>query len=209
MSQLSRDLKKSRKAAYAAGTSRNHRTQWRTYLYFTIHFKLVFLPASVQTICLFCQFLSRSLTPPSIRNYLSGLCYFILCWDFRFPIFLCMSFTSLVEVLSGWHNIYRPQRTPRPLPLPLNSCTLLCLAGLIFTPRMSPFRVPFCSPFSSSRVSLTCFLTPWGLLVFRIISVLIVAMLSPLIMVYVFSLPGLKPDSIRSAGFRITFSSSS
>ena len=205
MSQLSRDLKKSRKAAYAAGTSRNHRTQWRTYLYFTIHFKLVFLPASVQTICLFCQFLSRSLTPPSIRNYLSGVMLFHLMLGFSFPDLSAYELHVTRRGIEWLAQHISPSAYPPPLlPLPLNSCTLLCLAGLIFTPRMSPFRVPFSSPFSSSRVSLTCFLTPWGLLVLRIISVLIVD-----IMVYVFSLPGLRPDSIRSAGFRITFSSSS
>ena len=99
MSQLSRDLKKSHKAAYAAGSSRNHRTQWRTYLYFTLHFNLVFLPSSLPTICLYCQFLSRSLTPPLIRNYMSSVRLFQLMLGFRFPIFLRMSFNITLSVL--------------------------------------------------------------------------------------------------------------
>ena len=153
MSQLSRDLKKSRKAAYAAGTSRNHRTQWRTYLHFTLHFNLVFLPASLQTICLYCQFLSRSLTPPSIRNYLSGVRLFHLMLGFPFPH---LSAHELQVTLRGIERLaqHHPQRAPPPPPSPLNFLVFLCLAGLISTPRMSPFRVPFCSPFSCSRVSL-------------------------------------------------------
>ena len=85
LSKLSRDLKKTRKAAYAAGTQKNHRTQWRSYLYFCLHFDLVSLPASIRTISLYCQFLSRSMTPPSIRNYLSGVKFLHARMKFRSP----------------------------------------------------------------------------------------------------------------------------
>ena len=85
LSKLSRDLKKTRKAAYAAGTQKNHRTQWRSYLYFCLHFDLVFLPASIRTISLYCQFLSRSMTPPSIRNYLSGVKLLHVSLGYPFP----------------------------------------------------------------------------------------------------------------------------
>lgn len=143
MSQLSRDLKKSRKAAYAAGTSRNHRTQWRTYLYFTIHFKLVFLPASVQTICLFCQFLSRSLTPPSIRNYLSGVMLFHLMLGFSFPDLSAYELHVTRQGIERLAQHISPSAYLPPLPLPLNSCKLLCLAGLIFTPPDVTFSCAF------------------------------------------------------------------
>lgn len=85
LSKLSRDLRKTRKAAYAAGTHKNHRTQWRSYLYFCLHFKLAFLPASISTISLYCQFLSRSMTPPSVRNYLSGVKLLHVMLGYSFP----------------------------------------------------------------------------------------------------------------------------
>ena len=85
LSKLSRDLKKTRKAAYAAGTQKNHRTQWRSYLYFCLHFDLVFLPASICTISLYCQCLSHSMTPPSIRNYLSGVQFLHVTLGYPFP----------------------------------------------------------------------------------------------------------------------------
>lgn len=73
LSLLRQQLKISRRAAYSEGTQRNHRTQWRTYLSFCHYFSLVSLPATLDTICLFCQFLSQSLAPSSIRNYVSGV----------------------------------------------------------------------------------------------------------------------------------------
>ena len=71
--ELRRDLKVTRKAAFAAGTHKNHLTQWRTYLLFFLYFLFDFLPATVDTVCLFSQFLSRSLTPASVHNSLSGV----------------------------------------------------------------------------------------------------------------------------------------
>ena len=139
MSQLSRDLKKSRKAAYAAGTSRNHRTQWRTYLYFTLHFNLVFLPASLQTICLYCQFLSRSLTPPSIKNYLSGVRLFHLMLGFPFPD---LSAHELQVTLRGIERLaqHHPQRAP-PITPQLLSTLVSC--GVDFDPSDVTFSCAF------------------------------------------------------------------
>ena len=70
---LKRELQRARRAAYAEGTQRNHRTQWRAFLMFCNYFNLCQVPASVDVLCLFCQFLSRSMTPESVRNYLSGV----------------------------------------------------------------------------------------------------------------------------------------
>ena len=85
LSKLSWDLKKICKAAYAAGTQKNHRTQWRSYLYFCLHFDLLFLPTSICTISLYCQFLTHSMTPPSIRNYLSGVKFLHVSLWYPFP----------------------------------------------------------------------------------------------------------------------------
>ena len=67
------DLKRTRLNAYAPGTHKNHRSQWKSYLAFCLYFDFTPVPATAHVIALYCQFLSRSLTPQSIRNYLSGV----------------------------------------------------------------------------------------------------------------------------------------
>lgn len=62
------------KAAFADGTSRNLKIQWQAYHLFCEAFELRALPASTRTICLFIQFLSRTMkSAESIRNYVSGV----------------------------------------------------------------------------------------------------------------------------------------
>lgn len=70
---LKRDLQKTRRSAYAEGTQKNHRTQWRAYLLFCHYFSFCAVPASTEVLSLYCQFLSRNMTPESVRNYLSGV----------------------------------------------------------------------------------------------------------------------------------------
>jgi len=71
--ELRQKLRETRRAAYAQGTHKNHMVQWRTYLSFCYYFNLEALPASLETICLYCQYLSSFLTPGSVKNYLSGV----------------------------------------------------------------------------------------------------------------------------------------
>ena len=52
---------------------------------FCIYFKLDYLPVSIDTICLYCQFLSRSLTPQSVQNYISGVKFLHLIAGLPFP----------------------------------------------------------------------------------------------------------------------------
>ena len=88
---LHQDVKKSQRAAFAVGTRNNLKTQWKSFLLFTTFFNLVALPATLQTICLYAQFLSRSFkSVASIRNYLNGvkLLHFFLGFE-------CVSFKSL------------------------------------------------------------------------------------------------------------------
>jgi hypothetical protein len=70
---LMREVSHTRLCAFAKGTYSNLRTQFRCYLSFCVYFERNPLPADIHTICGFAQFLSRSLKPPSIRNYLSGV----------------------------------------------------------------------------------------------------------------------------------------
>lgn len=85
LEDLRKDLRVTRRAAYASGTHKNHRSQWRAYMSFCIYFDLVPLPASVDTVCLYSQFLSSSLTPNSVRNYLSGVKFLHLVLGHEFP----------------------------------------------------------------------------------------------------------------------------
>ena len=85
--ELRRDLKVTRKAAFAAGTHKNHLTQWRTYLLFCLYFSFDFLSATVDTVCLFSQFFSRSLTPASVCNYLRGVKFLHVAWVMISPHF--------------------------------------------------------------------------------------------------------------------------
>ena len=70
---LRRDLRATRRESYAPGTAKNHRSCWRSYALFCLHFGLHPFPASTDTLCLFAQFLSRSMTIRSISNNLSAV----------------------------------------------------------------------------------------------------------------------------------------
>ena len=128
MSQLSRDLKKSRKAAYATGTIAR---TIELNVCFTLHFNSVFLPASLHTICFYCQFLSWSMTPPSVRNYLSGVKLLHLMLGFEFP-HLSSHKLKLVK--------HRPHRAPLITPTLLRT---LVACGVDFDPVDLTFSCAF------------------------------------------------------------------
>lgn len=70
---LRRDLRDTKRSSYAPGTCKNLRSSWRSYSLFCIYFQLVPLPASVDTLCLFAQFLSRSMTIGTLENNVSAV----------------------------------------------------------------------------------------------------------------------------------------
>lgn len=62
----------SRKNAYAESTAKNLRIQWESFLLFCFYFQLAYLPADTETLCLYTQFLSRTVkSTGTIRNYIS------------------------------------------------------------------------------------------------------------------------------------------
>ena len=74
LTNLRHDLARSNPAAFATGTSRNLLIQWRSFVLFCLYFKFEPLPASVQCICLFVQFLSCTFKAvSSTQNYINGL----------------------------------------------------------------------------------------------------------------------------------------
>ena len=80
------DVRKSRCHAFAKGTNSNLRTQFRSYFAFCIYFQRRDLPTDLNTLCGHVQFLSRTLKPPSIRNYLSGvkMLHILLGYEYTF-----------------------------------------------------------------------------------------------------------------------------
>ena len=70
---LLREVHRSRCNAFAPGSYSNLRTQVRSYFAFCVYYHRTPLPADPVTIYAFAQFLSRSMTPLSVRNYLSGV----------------------------------------------------------------------------------------------------------------------------------------
>ena len=82
---LRRDAQRSKRNAFAEGTAKNLRWQWKLFIMFCIYFKFKLLPASVECLCLYAQFLSRSMkATDSIRNYLSGVRTMHLLCDFSY-----------------------------------------------------------------------------------------------------------------------------
>ena len=74
------------KAAFAEGTSKNLKVQWRAYLLFCNFYGLKTIPATTETLCLYGQFLGRSFkSVESIRNYISGVKTMHLFLGIKFP----------------------------------------------------------------------------------------------------------------------------
>ena len=74
LKRLRRDAQKSKRAAFAEGTMKNLNWQWKLFIMFSIYFRFILLPAPVESLCLYAQFLSRTMkSVESIRNYLSGV----------------------------------------------------------------------------------------------------------------------------------------
>ena len=67
------DVEFSRHNAFAKGSYSNLRTQVRSYFAYCVYFGRHPLPADSNTIYGFVQFLSRSMVPSTVRNYLSGV----------------------------------------------------------------------------------------------------------------------------------------
>ena len=71
---LRSEMVKSKQAVFTESTRKNLKSQWIAYLMFCIYFSLKELPATIDTICMYTQFLSRSLTSvTSIKNYLNAV----------------------------------------------------------------------------------------------------------------------------------------
>ena len=75
----------SRRNAFAKGSYSNLRTQVRSYFSFCVYFGRTPLPADSKTIYGFVQFISRSMVPSTVRNYLSGVKVLHIFHNLPFP----------------------------------------------------------------------------------------------------------------------------
>ncbi|CAH3195946.1 unnamed protein product, partial [Porites evermanni] len=109
--RLRRDLKQSQRSAYCAGTFSNLKTQFKAFFLFCQYFKLDPIPDTLDTVCLYVQFLSRILTPASIRNYLSGvkLLHLFTGADYPFTKDFILSLTLRGIARNA---LYTPRRAP-------------------------------------------------------------------------------------------------
>lgn len=139
--ELRRDLKVTRKAAFAAGTHKNHLTQWRTYLLFCLYFSFDFLPATVDTVCLFSQFLSRSLTPASVRNYLRWFKFLDVPLGHDFPLLRTFSIRITLRGIDRM-ALHCPTRAP-----PVTPSILFSLIQLSRSVDSSPEYITFSCAF--------------------------------------------------------------
>ncbi len=103
----------STRAAFAPGTHKNLRTQWRAYFLFCIYFHRSPLPASAHTLCLYAQFLSRSFKAvASIRNYISGVKLLHLLMDHDCPAFGAMELKLALRGLARLNPHMPTQASP-------------------------------------------------------------------------------------------------
>ena len=98
---LKEDQQISSRHAFAHGTFKNIEVQWRTFLTFCVYFAFNYLPASLDTVCLYVQFLGRSFkSVDSIKNYLNGVRLLHVLNDFEFPFLQCMPLKLTLRGLS-------------------------------------------------------------------------------------------------------------
>ena len=80
------ELKQTQKTAYAIGTHKNISTQIKSFLLFCEYFQVKSIPVTIDDLCLYIQFLSRSMkSVQSIRNYVNGVKLLHVFSDAEFP----------------------------------------------------------------------------------------------------------------------------
>ena len=124
---LRREVAVTKRQAYSKGTSSNLMTQFRQYFLFCEYFGLCALPASLDTLCTYAQFLSRSITVSSIRNYLYGVKLLHVLLGLEYPFTDNFILRLLLRGLDRLHP-HVPRRAP-----PMTPSVLLRLAEVVDT----------------------------------------------------------------------------
>lgn len=108
--KLQKDTELCKKSAFAEGTYKNLKVQFVSYFLFCTYFNMSPLPTSVNTLCLYGKFLSRSFkSVASIQNYISGVKTLHLLLGVEFPTEDWFSIKLLFRVLSR-QNHHMPRR---------------------------------------------------------------------------------------------------
>ena len=126
LSRLRKDVRHTQKQAFAAGTLKNLKSQWKKFSKFLCLYGDCSLPITTDTLCLYIQYLSRSLKcKASVRNYVSGVKTLHGLLNIEFPsydeVVVKLTFRGLDRVLN-----HVPQQA-EPITIPL----LLRLVGVL------------------------------------------------------------------------------
>ena len=124
--RLQADSRKSKKLAYATGSVKNLKSQWKAYILFCLYFQLDIFNIEDSHVAMYIQFLSRTLSSySSILNYLSGLKLLFNLMDAKFPP---LSSIDIKLVLKGLKRVKTLQTKQAH---PLDPHILLDIYGVI------------------------------------------------------------------------------
>jgi hypothetical protein len=112
-------------AAFAKSTVKTYKSQTTAFLKFCIHYNMVSLPASQDTLCAYLAFLSRSLSPSSIKGYMNAVRLLHIEAGFSNPL------AQNWEVMMIQRGISRLMGTPPKQKLPMTVPMLLALYGTL------------------------------------------------------------------------------
>lgn len=126
---MQKHTRRSTRAAFAESTSKNLRSQWKSYLLFCFYFNLTPFPATSKVLAWFAQLLSRSMTAiDTVRNYISGVKLLHVLLDLS-----CDGFSGF-EVKLAIRGLARLNPHKRRQPLPITPAILYKIhAQLDFT----------------------------------------------------------------------------
>ncbi|MCG8075263.1 MAG: hypothetical protein JAY75_03350 [Candidatus Thiodiazotropha taylori] len=114
---LQKEVRDSVRAAFAEGTSKNLKVQWKSYFLFCKFYGQKPIPTSTETLCLYGQFLSRSFkSVESIKNYISGVKTLHYMLDIKFPLENKVQLDLMLRGLSR-NNPHMPNRALPMTPL--------------------------------------------------------------------------------------------
>ena len=122
---LLKQSRRSQRHAFTEGSHSNLRTQFRSYFAFCVYYERQPLPADLDTVRAYAQFLSRSVQHNTILNYLSGLKMLHILLGFSYPF---TGHAILRLLLRGLHRLhpYTPNRAP-----PITPGILLSVFGAL------------------------------------------------------------------------------
>ena len=102
------------RAAFSEGTRANFICQWKAYALFCHYFSLLpLLPADLDRICMYVQFLSRSMSSPSSwKSYVGGVKVLHLLSGYPFPHLESWEYKLLVKGAAKLHPFTPRQALP-------------------------------------------------------------------------------------------------